>query len=191
MSYLPGSAPARSSLPDDGGPRRGESRLRPLVWGGAAFLLSLPLLAMRFTSEVNWTGSDFVVFGTMLLVACGCFELGVRLSASPSYRAGFNVAVGTGFLLVWANLAVGFIGSEDNPANLMFFGVLLIGLVGAALARFRARGMAVALAVTAVAQLSASVIGWVGAMGDVPLVPTVVFTGAWGVSAALFRLAAR
>ena len=33
-------------------------------------------------------------------------------------------------------------GSEDNPANLQFGGVLLVGLLGAVLARFRAPGMA-------------------------------------------------
>ena len=33
------------------------------------------------------------------------------------------------FLLIWINLAVGIIGSEDNPANLMYGAVLLLGLV--------------------------------------------------------------
>ena len=40
-----------------------------LVWGGAACLLALPWVAMRFTRDVQWTGSDFLVFGAMLLVA--------------------------------------------------------------------------------------------------------------------------
>ena len=34
-------------------------------WGGAAVLLSLPLIARRFTGEVNWTGSDFLVMGAV------------------------------------------------------------------------------------------------------------------------------
>ena len=37
----------------------------------------------------------------------------------------------TGFLLVWVNIAVGFLGNENNPANLMFFGLLGLTLVGA------------------------------------------------------------
>lgn len=40
------------------------------------------------------------------------------------------------------NGAVGIVGSEDNPANLMYGGVLAVGIVGAVIARFRAEGMA-------------------------------------------------
>ena len=56
------------------------------------------------------------------------------------------------------NLAVGVIGSEENPANLMFGGVLAVGIVGAVVARFRPRGMARALVSTAVAQTTVGVI---------------------------------
>ena len=55
-------------------------------------------------------------------------------------------------MLVWINLAVGIIGSEDNPANLMYGGVLAVGVAGAVAARFRPGGMARALAATALAQ---------------------------------------
>jgi len=33
-------------------------------------------------------------------------------------------------LLAWMNLAVGLLGDQDNPANLMYFGVLAVGGVG-------------------------------------------------------------
>ncbi len=42
------------------------SWLRKAMWSGAPFLLLLPAVAMRFTAEVNWTGSDFV-FAAVLL----------------------------------------------------------------------------------------------------------------------------
>ena len=61
-------------------------------------------------------------------------------------------------LLVWINLAVGIIGSENNPANLMYFGVIFVGVIGAGIARFRARGMARALFATAFAQALVPVI---------------------------------
>ena len=50
------------------------------------------------------------------------------------------------------NLAVGLIGSENNPANLLYGGVLAVGIVGAILARTKAQGMARALFATALAQ---------------------------------------
>ena len=48
---------AGNTTTDNG--RRGKNRWRPAIWGAAAFLLVLPAVAMQFTSEVNWTASDF------------------------------------------------------------------------------------------------------------------------------------
>jgi hypothetical protein len=172
-------------LDHDGGRR--VNRLRPAIWGIAGLLLLLPLVAMQFTAEVNWTGRDFVAFGVLLAVACGTYEFGAWLSGNTRYRAAVGVAVLTGFLLVWVNLAVGFIGSERNPANLMFGGVLAVGIIGALVARFRAQGMARALAATAAAQVLVSVIALIGHLGDTPLIPTAVFAALWMTSAWLFH----
>ena len=38
---------------------KGGGRWRALMWGGAACLLLLPLVAMQFSDEVRWTGGDF------------------------------------------------------------------------------------------------------------------------------------
>ena len=38
------------------------------------------------------------------------------------------MAIVAAFLLIWINLAVGINGSEDNPANLMYGGVLTVGV---------------------------------------------------------------
>ena len=62
------------------------------------------------------------------------------------------------FLLVWVNGAVGIIGSENNDANLMYFGVISIGIIGAIIARLQPLGMARALFVTALAQALVPVI---------------------------------
>jgi hypothetical protein len=161
------------------------------VWGTAAFLLLLPLVAMRFTEEVNWTLLDFVVFGAMLVAACGTYELGTRMSGSTAYRAAIGIAVVAGFLLVWINLAVGIIGTEDDPANLMFGGVLLVGAVGALIARFRPRGMARALVVAAVAQALIAGIALVAGLGYEAVVLSAFFAAMWLASALLFRKAAR
>lgn len=158
-------------------------------WGMAGLLLLLPLVAMQFTSEVNWTPSDFVfaavVFGSVGIL----FELAVRMSRDPWYRAGVAAALGASFLIVWANAAVGMIGSEDNPYNLLFLGVILLALVGAVAARFRASGMALALAMAAIAQVCIAVAG----MASDPrgAVFSAVFAGLWLLAAACFRNAAR
>jgi hypothetical protein len=88
---------------------------RIMVWGGAALLLLAPLVAMQFTEEVRWTGSDFAIFGVMLAVPLGGLELAVRATRSMAYRAAVAVALGASFLMTWANLAVGIIGNENNP----------------------------------------------------------------------------
>ncbi len=50
-------------------------------------------------------------------------------------------------------------------ANLMYFGVLAVGIVGALIARFRPRGMARALFATALAQTSVAVIALIAGLG--------------------------
>src|SRR5918992_4367323 len=121
---------------ETGGGRRGRFwRIAP--WVIAALILLLPLLAMQFTDEVVWDGADFAVIGAMLFGACGACELTARMTGNIAYRAAVGVAVAAAFILVWMNLAVGIIGSEDNPANLMYGGVLAVGIVGAIIARLQ------------------------------------------------------
>ena len=122
---------------------------RAIGWGGAAALLALPFIAMQFTGEVVWTLSDFIVFGAMILMGGIPLELTVRMSRDWSYRGGALLALIGMFLTIWANLAVGIVGSEHNPANLGFFAALLVGIAGSAIARFRANGMAIAMVATA------------------------------------------
>lgn len=162
---------------------------RMALWGGLLALLLLPLAAMQVTDEVAWDGKDFAIFGVMLAVVGGAIEAGVRLSGAPAYRLGVAVAVVAGFLLVWANLAVGVIGNEENPLNAMFGGVLIVGIIGAVIARFRAAGMARAMIAMAAAQVVVALVAQ--ALGHVIWPMTVVFAGIWLASAALFRKAAR
>ena len=161
-------------------------RTRWLVWGGAICLLLLPLVAMQFTAEVDWTGDDFAVMGVMLGTVCLAFELAVRVARSHAYVVGAGVAVVTGFLLTWINLAVGIIGNEGGPVNLAFFGVLALGLAGTAVVRARAAGMARLLLVLAVAQVGVSVVAWLAGLGETPPVAAVFVLG-WLVAAGLFR----
>ena len=175
----------------DGG-RRG-NRWRPAIWGGATFLLLLPLLAMQFfpAGGVNWTLADFVVMGAMLSIACGAYELVAWLSGNTAYRAAAGVAILAGFLTVWVNLAVGMIGSEDNPYNLLFAGVLAIGLIGALFARLEARGMVRAMYATAFVQALVAAVALVAGWDPRGAVFSMCFAVPWLVSAVLFGNAAR
>lgn len=174
--------------------RRGGIPWRLLGWGIAAALILLPLVAMQFTSEVHWTAEDFifaiVMIGTVGLV----FELAVRMTSNWAWRAGAACALAAAFLLVWINGAVGMIGSEGNANNLLFGIVLLVALLGAIVARFKAPAMSLAMAAAGLTYVL--LVPIVVMRTSVPvemreIVLTLVFAGPWFVSAALFRKAAR
>lgn len=71
---------------------------------------------------------------------------------NTAYRSAVGIALGAAVMLVWLSLGVGIIGADGDPANLMYFGVLAVGIVGAIIARLQPRGMARALFAMALAQ---------------------------------------
>lgn len=165
-------------------------RWRPLIWGFAAVLLLVPWVAMQFTGEVVWTGLDFLAFGVMLAIACISYEIAARRSGERLYRAAAGVAVITGLLLAWANLAVGIIGNEGNAINLIFFGLLVFTAAGSVVVRFRAGAMAWVLVVTALLQIiGAALAAYLGSAYEGAL--TLLFCLPWLLSAALFWQAAK
>jgi hypothetical protein len=162
---------------------------RILGWGIGASMLLLPAVAMQFTDEVNWTAFDFLFAGAMIGGVGLLFELAVRSTRNSAYRAGVGAALAAAFLTVWANGAVGMIGSEHNPYNFLFIGVIAVALLGALIALFRPAGMALAMLVAAVGQACAGL----GGLSADPrgAVLSTGFAGLWLLSAALFRKAAR
>ena len=89
-----------------------------------------------------------------------------------AYRIGAVIAVAVSLLQIWMRM----VGSEDNPANLGFFGVVMTAGACAFTARFRAEGMARAMLATAGAQ---SLIGL--AVATAPISATVEPHGVAGV----------
>lgn len=151
-----------------------------------ALILLLPLIAMRFTDEVVWDLADFAVAGVLLIGAGLTFELIARKAGSFTYRAAVGIAVAAALLLIWVNLAVGIIGNEGNPANLMYLGVLAVGIAGAVVTRFQPHGMARALFAMALAQVLIAVIALITGLGQT-FVMTGFFVALWLASAWLFR----
>lgn len=143
---------------------------------------------MHFMDQVEWTAFDFVVFASMLIAVCIGIEIAMHLSTRWSYRLAAIIAVGGGFLMVWANLAVGIIGNEENPQNLMFYAVLVIGLAGALFTRFDASGLKWTLRLMAGAQVLVAIIA---AALDWALLPvfTLFYVALWLVAAELFNKA--
>ncbi len=163
---------------------RGGVPWRIIGWGSAALLLLLPWIA-----DAPWTASDFV-FAAIMFGGVGLlFELTVRMSRNSAYRAGIGFALAATFVTIWVNAAVGMVGSQDNPLNIMFAGVIAIAFLGAVLARFRPERMARGMTVAAGAQLLASA---VGAFTDLRGgILSAMFAGLWLLSAMLLGKAAR
>ena len=169
--------------------RTGSGRWRAWLYGTAAVLFLGPALAALLSDGPGWDRSDYIVMGLMVGVGCALVELGAWISPSRAYRWGVGIATLAGFLMTWMNLAVGIIGNEENPLNLMFAGVLLVGAVGALLSRLRAAGLARTLVVMAVAQGLVALVAQLFGYFTWPL--NAFYATVWLVAAAQFRKAAR
>ncbi len=161
-----------------------------------AFILMLPLLVMQITNEVVWDLTDFAVAGALLVSIGLTYELVARKMESIAYRAAVGIMLAAALLIVWINLAVGIIGTEDNPANLMYIGVLAVGIIGTIIARFQPYGMSRALFTTTLAQALVAVITLIKKLGYPASPPLDIlilngfFVALFLGSALLFRKAA-
>lgn len=161
-----------------------------------ASLLMIPLVAKLATDQFEWTAFDFGAAGVMIFGATLVYQLATRKAGTNVYRAAVGLGAFALLFLVWANLAVGIIGSEDNPANWMYVGVLAVAFVGTAIARFRPKPMANVMFATALAQMLITAIALASGMGGPESGPAEIlavnamFVGLYAGSALLFRLAA-
>ena len=122
-------------------------------------ILLIPAVAMLFKVRGwAWGPGDFVLGWVFIGGAVAAYKFAADKVPNVFYRLATGLAVLTGLGLLWINAAVGLIGREDNPANLLYGGVLAIGLAAAAIARLQPMGMARALFVTAAAQLLVPVV---------------------------------
>lgn len=111
--------------------------------------LLIALLGNLFVEGWNWNPGSFVFAWVVIAGATLVYKL---LATSPAatlaYRLGAGLAVLAGFLITWCTAAVQIIG-EDNPGNILYGGVILTGLAGVGLSRFRPSGLAKAAFATA------------------------------------------
>lgn len=147
---------------------------------------------------MNWDFVDYAVFVSMLLGIGLIYAFVRRKSSNTTYRFATGVALATTFVLLWINGAVGIIGNENNDANLLYFGVIAVGITGALATRFRPDGMVRTMYAMAIAQFGVAVIalitGWGSTAPGWPrdiLALTVFFVALWLLSAYLFQKVAR
>ena len=169
---------------------------RRVVWGIVGVLIVMLPVAMQFTDEVQW--NEAVAYGIILLIVGGFFELWQWLKTRElTYRIAFGVGLAGLLLLGWVSGAVGIIGSENQPVNLMYWAVPAVLLVGSLISRFKPRGMAYTLFATAVVQvlipIVALTISQQVSWGNAGVVGVFVFNSIFALlflgSALLFRRA--
>jgi hypothetical protein len=80
---------------------------RQAMWAVITLLLLIPLVAMQFTREIKWTGSDFAAAGALLVGTGLVYELVVSRLADRTLRTVATVALLAILLLAWAHGAVG------------------------------------------------------------------------------------
>ena len=74
-------------------------------------LLFIPLIGMNFTDEIDWSLSDFIVAGLLLLVFSLTANFIVLRISNRNRRVLFMTILLILFMLVWAELAVGIFGT--------------------------------------------------------------------------------
>jgi hypothetical protein len=158
-------------------------------------VLLIPLWGIFYVDGWNWDWHGFVVAGAFVFSAALTYELVVKGMSNKAYRFAMGLAVATAFVLTWVNFVL---AVDVSLANFMYFGVVVVGLVGAAIARLRARGMALALVGTAIAQMLVPFIAlvfWKTSVAPGAAVPVIGLNGGFivlfAISALLFRRAAR
>jgi hypothetical protein len=131
-----------------------------------AFLLLIPFVAMQLDNEVNWSPADYVLAFILLFGAGMAYRILIGKTGNILFRLAAGIAAATALFLIWSNLAVGLIGSENNPANLMYLGVLAVLFIAVIIARFNANGMAIALFSTAISQVIVTIIAVIAELGS-------------------------
>ena len=85
----------------------GVNHWRPIFWSASLALLASSLIAMQFTREVDWDGTDFLSAALLLLATGVAVELAIRLVRRPALRTLAIVGAIVCAVLIWADAAVG------------------------------------------------------------------------------------
>ena len=135
-TYMPVPQPGHTRMP-----QWGRTMLR--VASGALAVWMVPLVASQFVEDWHWGVAGFVRVYVLFFATGMVYALVARRVSVWSYKAGVGVALVAGFAFGWSNMVQ--VADSGNPANLWYYSVLVVGVVGACLARLKARGLAFTL----------------------------------------------
>jgi len=103
-------------------------------------LLMVPLVASQVVKGWNWNAGSFVFLYVLFFVTGMVYVVIARKMGAWSYKAGVAIALVTGFALGWATMVQ--VADSGHPERLWYHSVLVVGAIGACLARLKAPGLA-------------------------------------------------
>jgi hypothetical protein len=106
------------------------------------------------------------------------------------FRLAIGIAVGTALFLVLGIGALGVIGTEGDRADMMFLGVLGIGVAGAIVSRLRPEGMVWTMAAMATATMIVGIIAIMLGKHEAEASSVAEILGLTGMYASLFAASA-
>jgi hypothetical protein len=112
------------------------------------------------------------------------------MTASTTYRTALALAVGASIFLILGIGALGVIGAEGDRADMMFIGVLAIGLVGAIVTRLEAAGMVWTMSAMAAATMIVGTIAIALGKHEAAASSVAEILGLTGMFASLFAASA-
>lgn len=118
-------------------PPLAKTTLRVAIGALAAWMI--PFIASRLISDWNWPTRAFVVVYVLFFTLGMAFTIIARRMGVWSYKAGVGLAMLGGFVLAWSNMV--HVADSENPANLIYYSVPVLGFIGATLARLRPQGL--------------------------------------------------
>ncbi len=119
-------------------PPLGKTILRVAL--GALAVWMVPLVASQFVEDWHWGVGGFirvyvVLFLTGMVMALVASRMGVW-----SYKVGVGLALAAGLALGWSTMVQ--VADSGHPERLWYHSVLVVGAIGACLARLKAAGLA-------------------------------------------------
>lgn len=164
----------------------GKTMLRVAL--GALAVLMVPIMASRVVEGWNWPAGAFVRVYVLFFVTGMVYALIARKMGAWSYKVGLGVAIVAGFALGWSTMVQ--TADSGHPERLWYLSVLVVGLVGACLARLKAQGLALTLFAMAATLALIAVMLPSGAPPDMALRMAIghgVFVALFTASGLMFR----